>query len=116
MRIDDGGGGPAWNGSIKVVPGQLASSAPDFEAASGQVLDLMASTALSSEAAGTGITDPGAADAWNRMNRIWTTDLQNLSDQYSTIAGNLAVAGDNYDHADASAVPFVVLGPSVRPE
>lgn len=115
MRIDDGGSSPTWNGSIRVVPGQLAASSPDFDAASGQVLDLMASTVVSSEAAGTGITDPGAADAWNRMNRIWTQDLQNLSGGYSTLSGNLGVAGIDYEHTDAAAVPFVVRGNTVTP-
>lgn len=113
--VDAGGGGPSWNGTIQVVPGNLEASSSGFDAAGNGVMDILASTMLDAVPEGVGITDPGAAAAWSRMTKIWTQDLENLSNTYSSMSLALVTSGQSYQHTDATAVPFNVQGTSITP-
>jgi hypothetical protein len=114
MLIGSGGGGPTWNGSITVVPGELEATAPGFSAAGDQVLSVLASTTLPySDAAGVGITDPGAAAAWSRLTTVWTRDLTDLSNGFGGLSGRLSTGGASYAANDQSVMPETVRGTEI---
>jgi predicted secreted protein len=111
VAVDDGGGGPTWNGSITVHPGNLEATSPDFSAAGEQVtLVLVTTTMVNSGAASCGITDPGAAAAWARLTSVWNKDLNDLSTGFQDLSGKLATSGAAYAANDQSVMPETVRG------
>jgi hypothetical protein len=114
MLVGGGGGGPTWNGSITVHPGDLEATSPGFSAAGEQVVSVLATTTIVyGEPATTGITDPGAAAAWSRLTSVWTQDLNNLSNSFEDLASKLASGGAAYSANDQSVMPDTVRATAI---
>lgn len=89
-----GGGGPSWNGTIRVVPGNLEASSSGFRAAGNGVMDVLASMMIGASPEGGGITDPHAAAAWSRMTKIWSKDFEYLPNTYDAMGRTLVSSGE----------------------
>jgi hypothetical protein len=110
VQIGGGGGGPVWTGSIQVCPGSLEASAPAFTAASNQVSESWASVFPWQDPAGTGITDPTAAAAWNRLVTVWSADLNTLSNGLAGLSEQLYAAGGSYQATDDGVMGCRAVG------
>lgn len=103
-QMGGGGGGQPWTGQIQVCPGDLEASSPGFSAASTQALVSWGSIQPWEGAASTGITDSGAAAAWERLTHAYLTDLNNLGNGLQKLSDDLFAAGGSYQATDSGVM------------
>jgi Excreted virulence factor EspC, type VII ESX diderm len=99
MLVGDGGGG-GWDGTISVVPGDLAAASPGFWGVAEAMNTASLTVSVYQGADSVGITDQHAAAAWNRFAAIWVHDLNALGATYSDTGDHLVLGAEAYTKTD----------------